>query len=194
MPTIEKRFECNGYKCEVRIARDDYCRHRRGYVFVDESHPLYGVCGSELPEDFKPKVNGGITYSTKEGDKWVFGFDYCHCWNIPDPKLTDYTRPRFGENDIPDTLANAMKDCINLAEALKDYEGRDYVWTIDDWGFMSERKPAAINLQGNLYVPAQFDVVEYDPTIDRSSVPSVVTSYKAKVRCPVCGNIKEVNG
>lgn len=159
MLSVEKRFEYNGYKCEVRIVGDEYCRYRCGYVFIDESHPLYGVCGSELPEDFEPKVNGGITYSNKEGDKWVFGFDYCHCWNISDPKITDYTQPRFDENDIPDTLANAMSDCINLAEALKAYEGKDYVWTIDEWGFISERKPNAINLQGVMYVPADNEAI-----------------------------------
>lgn len=152
---VENRFTSNGYECEVRIVGDDYYRYRCGYVLIDESHPLYGVNGSELPADFKPKVNGGITYSTKEGDKWVFGFDYGHCWNIPDPKITDYTHPRFDENDIPDTLANAMGDCINLADALKAYEGKEYVWTIDDWGFMSERKPSTINLQGTIYIPVE---------------------------------------
>lgn len=152
----EITFTHCGYECEVRIIRDS---HRSGYVSVKKGHPLYGVYYGEVPDDFEPKVNGGLTYSRKEGDDWVFGFDFAHCWNVPDLNICTYktaedveTIEKMYPNEARyDTLEEVMNDCMNLAEALKEYEGREYVYDIDEWSYISENKPDAIMCNGVRY-------------------------------------------
>lgn len=150
---IEKEWEHNGLKCEVRIMP---MGHRCGYVAVDDSHPFYGIDYDCLPEDFEPDVNGGLTYSRQEGGSWVFGFDFAHCWDKRDPSLAseEYSQWLI---DNPDTCGRvatldiAAADCENLADALSERKGKEYVYTIDGYLFNEKHIPDAIMCRGVRY-------------------------------------------
>lgn len=152
----EITFKHCGYECEVRIINDD---HRSGYVAVGNGHPLYKVDYSCVPDDFDPNVNGGLTYSRQEEEDWVFGFDFAHCWNIPDLAIckdkdaAEKARivRKYEKGARTDTLEEAIKDCKNLAEALKEYESKEYVYTLDEWNYHSDREPDAIVCKGIRY-------------------------------------------
>lgn len=149
--TVEKSWEHNGYHCEVRIMP---MGHRCGYVFVEKSHPLYGVDAAlDGAYGFDPDVNGGLTYSQREGDSWVFGFDFAHCWDIPDPKISqkayEESPTRFDPCARVATLKIAVHDCESLADTLKEWEGREFVYNLDD--YYSEREPDAIICHGVRY-------------------------------------------
>lgn len=150
--TVEKSWEHNGYHCEVRIMP---MGHRCGYVFVEKGHPLYGVDATfNCVYGFDPDVNGGLTYSEREGDSWVFGFDFAHCWNIPDPAINpDAYLNSIARKWEPDarvgTLDRAVHDCESLADTLKEWEGHEFVYNLDD--YCSEREPDAIVCHGVRY-------------------------------------------
>lgn len=150
---VEKKWEHSGLHCEVMIVP---AGHRCGYVFIEKEHPFYGVHYSELPEGFKPGVNGGLTYAGKDGDSWVFGFDFAHCWDNQDTALvkTEYHQWRL---DHPDpsgrvaTLDIAVADCERLAETLDEWKDREFVFDLDEWRYFSERVPDAITCKGVRY-------------------------------------------
>lgn len=164
---VEREWECFGCRCMVGIMA---MGHRCGYVSVSLDNPLYGVRYDDLPDGFEPGVNGGITYSRWEigGDRWVFGFDYDHCWDIPDdacieyyaecnPGIEDRVLEIFRKGVSPDarvaTLEMAIDDCNRLAEYLDSWIGRKYVLTIDDFRYGSLREPDEIICKGIRYVP-----------------------------------------
>lgn len=133
-------FECFGYQCEVvRVPAGHLC----GYVTVGKDHSYYGVRYSELPSDFNPHVNGGLTYSDKDGEGWKFGFDYAHAWNDKN----------YGEGYVEGSIENVVKDCASLAYALRESHDRGYTLELDDWDYMSEKLPDAIVVRGQKYEP-----------------------------------------
>lgn len=134
------QFECCGYPCHVvRVKAGHLC----GYVTVGKNHSYYGVRYSELPSDFKPHVNGGITYSEKDGEGWTFGFDYAHAWNDKN----------YGEGYVEGSIENVVKDCASLAYALRKNRDRGYTLELDDWDYLSEKLPDAIMIKGQRYEP-----------------------------------------
>lgn len=185
----EITFEHCGYECEVRIIHDS---HRSGYVAVKEGHPLYGVYYDDVPNDFNPDVNGGLTYSREEGDDWAFGFDFAHCWNIPDLNICSYKTTddterlakMYPNEARPDTLEEVIKDCKILAEALKAYEGKEYVYGLDDWNYYSDKLPDSIVCNGTLYIKQQ-DYKESATLIEMRDcmIGSDVQAYQ----CSKCG-------
>lgn len=145
--------------------------HRCGYVLVEKGHPLYGVLDDELPVDFRPEVNGGITYAGHKNndDRWAFGFDFDHYWDIPDDACNEYKmacNPGLKLENLeiintrldPDarvaTLDMAVEDCERLAECLLEWSGKPYVYTIDDSWYYSDRVPDEIVCKGIRYVKA----------------------------------------
>ncbi len=129
--TVEKAWESSGYHCEVRIMP---LGHRCGYVGVKKQHPLYGIHYDDVPLGLHVLVNGGLTYSKREGDLWVFGFDFHHYWDQQDPSLLPYVADpfvdsflHFCECSYPDqriaTLDDAVSDCEALALGLKQCVG-----------------------------------------------------------------------
>lgn len=149
---VEKEWESHGFTCKVMIVP---MGHRCGYVFIEKGHPFYGVHYNELPEDFKPDVNGGLTYAGKDGDYWVFGFDFAHCWDIPDPKVSpkayEESVARFDSTARIATFEMAVADCERLAKALDEWKDREFVFDLNDWCYFSERIPDAVTCRGVRY-------------------------------------------
>lgn len=83
-------------------------QYNNGYAFAFLTMgETYGVSYSKLED--KPLFNcvhGGLTYSDKDGENWVFGFDYAHSEDILNPP----------------TLEDVEKSCKLLAEALSNRE------------------------------------------------------------------------
>lgn len=50
-----------------------------GYVGVTKESPLYGLDYSKIDENID--VHGGLTYSGKQGNFWLFGFDTLHIYS-----------------------------------------------------------------------------------------------------------------
>tara|TARA_R110001583_G_scaffold123825_8_gene275248 strand:+ start:340 stop:663 length:324 start_codon:yes stop_codon:yes gene_type:complete len=51
-----------------------------GYITLPEGHPWFEV---DLPDEAHD-IHGRITYSEKEGDEWVIGFDTAHAGDTPE--------------------------------------------------------------------------------------------------------------
>jgi hypothetical protein len=82
MITKETEFVHAGLQCWTIVARD----HKNGYVAVGKEHPLFGKQYDALDVS----VHGGLTYSNKQGDLWVFGFDTAHLYDCWDDLLTSH--------------------------------------------------------------------------------------------------------
>lgn len=145
---VIKKFTHKGFYCEVRkippaygtrrilasvlpdcIANGHYC----GYVFLDKDHPLYGVKYDYINDTIEPCVNGGLTYSDFEGEQWVLGFDFCHCWN-----------------EDGGTVEEAIKDCKALCKQLKKVKSFEVDMTDD---FYSDKLPDAVIIKEQRYEP-----------------------------------------
>lgn len=80
-----KKFEYEGYPCEI-IKLDKYgLDHLCGYVGLSKTHPYYGMSYFKIEPRDKPLVHGGITYSRGENPDtgkpdgyWWLGFDCVH--------------------------------------------------------------------------------------------------------------------
>ncbi len=126
----EARWVESGFGCRV-------VRHRTigslcGYVTVPEEHPLYEVkfnrcsldpgCGEVLcahRPDMMLEVHGGLTYSGKSGDGWVFGFDCGHLHDysniVPLPGMAMWPRDPF---DVYREFDYVERQVANLARQL----------------------------------------------------------------------------
>lgn len=102
---IIKEFEVDGLHCIIRKNTTLFpgANIYLGYVSVPKENPYYGISYSKLED--KPLFNcvhGGLTYSDKDGENWVFGFDYAHAEDMLNPP----------------TLEDVEKSCKLLAKAL----------------------------------------------------------------------------
>lgn len=52
-----------------------------GYVNIPQDHPWYGKDYNDIECS---NIHGGLTYSQKEGEFWVIGFDTCHYGDTPE--------------------------------------------------------------------------------------------------------------
>lgn len=59
-----------------------------GYVEIPQGHKLDGV----EYYDIDIQCHGGLTYSSREGDKWVIGFDCNHFNDNPFDQDEDYVK------------------------------------------------------------------------------------------------------
>lgn len=63
-----------GIRFKCKISRNPYLKHLCGYVFLNKDNLYYGKDYDEIPVS----VHGGLSYSDKEKDNWVIGFDCSH--------------------------------------------------------------------------------------------------------------------
>ncbi len=49
-----------------------------GYVSIPKEHPCYEKDYGDIHNMYDIDVHGGLTYSNKEGNRWVIGFDTGH--------------------------------------------------------------------------------------------------------------------
>lgn len=88
-------------------------KHYCGYVEVPQDSVLYGLdYESHFLEEIK--VHGGLTYSRRIGENWLFGFDCNHAGDNTELYQT------------PDghwwTEQQVLDECWSLAEQLKNLE------------------------------------------------------------------------
>jgi len=71
--------EFSGLRCEIRA---NHSGALCGYVTVPRGHPFYGKGYDGLDIE----VHGGLTYASKNGKGWEFGFDCSHCDDAGHPE------------------------------------------------------------------------------------------------------------
>lgn len=71
---VLETFLHEGFKCAVVRRTYGSQDHHCGYVLVEKDSPLYDLDYGTVPIS----VHGGITYSSRESDGWLYGFDCCH--------------------------------------------------------------------------------------------------------------------
>lgn len=69
-------FKYKGYNCKIR--RVEHVRHLCGYVLLPKEHYLYGKEYCDIDID----CHGGLSYSEKENEYWVIGFDCAHACDL----------------------------------------------------------------------------------------------------------------
>ncbi len=106
-PELKTIYYINGYKVFIcRNVFDVNC----GYVLLPLNHQYENVTAENIPLN----VHGGITYSDKQKDGWVIGFDTCH--------LGDFTPQLINHDAQPNshywTHEEVLTELNNLIEQL----------------------------------------------------------------------------
>lgn len=104
----------NGCEFVCKIRRNMSLNNLCGYVEITKDNKLFGIDYFDL--EVSLQVHGGITYSSSEGDFWVFGFD---CAHFNDMIFSENFVPR-GSGEYKD-MEYVTKECESLAEQLSEF-------------------------------------------------------------------------